>query len=109
MNIGEVAHIDMMWVIVIAGFIGVLLAIIAMFLKRLLSQFDKLNSTMTKIDKDFGADVAVLKSDIRQIRVDLDQISEVADRVRKVENDITAVQAGGCLFSKRCPVVGGQQ
>lgn len=80
--------------------IGMLLSVIAVFLGRLLRQFDNLtremaslNSTMTKIDKDLSNDIGILKSKV----TDLD---EMWSRIRATENDVIALQSGGCIHRR---------
>ena len=92
----EDIHISTTILGVIGGLISILLAIIAVFLNRLLAQFDnlqdqfgKLNATMLKIDKDISGDVGVLK-------VKVNELDTVWDRIRDVEENVIAIKSGGC-------------
>lgn len=94
----------------IAGaFVSILLAVIAVFLNRLLKQFDslnakvgKLNDTMMRIDKDLSGRVAVLDSEHENFKVRIQEFDEVFTRLRTVETDVIAIKAGGCKHIERC-------
>lgn len=92
----ETMQISSISVTIFGSIISIMLLVIAFFLSRLISQFDKLqtqfgklNDTMNKIDKDLSGDVGVLKSRMQEF-------DPIWDRLRNAENSITAIQSGGC-------------
>ena len=85
----ETIQISSFSVTIIGSSITIMLCIIAVFLSRLLRQFDELNQTLIKIDKDLSRDVGVLKSRIQEF-------DPMWDRLRSAENAIVAIQSGGC-------------
>ena len=85
----ETIQISSFSVTIIGSSITIMLCIIAVFLSRLLRQFDELNQTLIKIDKDLSRDVGVLKSRIQEF-------DPLWDRLRSAENSIVAIQSGGC-------------
>lgn len=83
--------------------VGLLLGIIAIFLRRLLQQFDKLtdtvkdlNDTMTRIDKDLSGEVGVLQARTEALQTEIRGLDSLWDRVREVEKDVLAIRKGGC-------------
>ncbi|MGZ8220067.1 MAG: hypothetical protein ACXWT0_00315 [Methylobacter sp.] len=91
---------------IIGGTLTVLLGIIAFFMVRLLSQFDKLtaqvselNTTMRKIEGDFTGELGIVKEKTNTLKKDVLDFNPLWDRVRKVENDIIEIRSGGC---KQC-------
>ena len=84
----ETIQISSFSVTIIGSSITIMLCIIAVFLSRLLRQFDELNQTLIKIDKDLSRDVGVLKSRLQEF-------DPLWDRLRKVETDVVAIQSGG--------------
>lgn len=85
---------------IIVGAIGIMLAMIAFFLSRILTQFDTLNSTvvqlngtMQKIDKDLTNEISTLKSVQIRHTDEIKNFSVVYDRMRQTENDVTFLQA----------------
>lgn len=88
-----------------------LCAVIAVFLYRILGQFDmlnktvvQLNSTMVKIDKDLSTKIVILESNQTQHAAELRGLTEVYNRVRLAENDIAIINAAGCKAKgEHCP------
>lgn len=99
----EQVHIDG-WLFGVVGFaFVVLLSIIAVFLRRLLAQFDgvqqelrDLNRTMLRIDKDLSGDVSVLKSENVTLKEKVDDLDNLWDRMRAAETSLASIKAGGC-------------
>lgn len=88
---------------VFGSIVGILLAIIAFFLSRLLRQFDKLtdtvkdlNDTMTRIDKDLSGEVGILQARTEALQTEVRGLDTLWDRVREVEKDVLAIRKGGC-------------
>ena len=85
----------------------ILLAIVALFLRRLLKQFDELllkveqlNSTLQDHKKDVSValtehktDVALITEKINGHTREIQEINILWDRIRVVENDITSIKA----------------
>jgi len=98
----EELHISTVTLGVIGSGIGILLAMIAFFLSRLLKQFDDLQesfrtliSTVARIDKDLSSDVGILKARISEY-------DPIWERMRAAELDIAGIKVGGCEQLKRC-------
>ena len=88
---------------VVGSFIGLLLAVIALFLKRLLAQFDaltqqvgKLGETLIRIDSDFNGEIALLAERDEMMQRHLAEFSPLWDRVRKVEDGLLHLNSIGC-------------
>lgn len=88
---------------VLGAIVGSLLGIIAIFLRRLLQQFDNLtatvkdlNATMTRIDKDLSGEVGVLQARTEAMQTEIRGLDSLWDRVREVEKDVLAIRKGGC-------------
>src|SRR5512139_1104581 len=88
---------------VLGAIVGSLLGIIAIFLRRLLQQFDKLtdtvkdlNDTMTRIDKDLSGEVGILQARTAALQEEVRGLDSLWDRMREVEKDVLAIRKGGC-------------
>ena|ERR1035437_4361262 len=94
---------------IIISFVGMLLGLIAYFMDRLIKQFDKLsgqfetlNSTMLRIDKDLSGDVKLLTHATSVLEDRMKDINPLFDRMRALEQDVTALKSGGCKHAGRC-------
>lgn len=103
----EQIQIDAWMFVTISSFIGLLLAIVAVFLRRLLGQFDaltaqvsKLGETLIRIDKDLSGDVSILMERDKANQKRLMELDPVWDRLRDAENRIVALESGCEAF--RC-------
>ena len=101
---GDTLHISAITVMMISGLLGLMLAIIAFFLSRLISQFDKLavqfsqlNNTMLKIDKDISGDVRVLSNDNDSLKKGVDEVWKV---VHIIDNKVSEINSNGCIYAK---------
>ena len=74
----------------------VLLAVIGVFLMRLLRQIDQLITIVAEVKTaliEHKGDVLVIKEQVSNHTKELDDINLLWDRVRIVENDITGIKA----------------
>lgn len=90
------------WTPIVGAFVMIMLSIIGFFLSRLLTQFDQLNTTMAKIDRDLNMEVGVLKVKLDDVQRTVVGLDPVWDRLRDTENKITALENGGCSQIRRC-------
>lgn len=86
-------------VALLAGFIAILLAVIAVFLKRLLSQFDKLtekvsnlDTTLTRIDVDLSGELRLLEVADTHLEKKLEALEPMWDRLREAESRLTVLE-----------------
>ena len=98
----EEFHISSALISVIGATVSLLLGVIAFFLSRLLTQFDTLNETVKRIDKDLSGDVGLLKANDSVLKRQIEEFEPMWDRVRTVENDVTALKSGGCDVYRKC-------
>ena len=80
--------------------VGVMLGIIAFFLARILTQFDKLNTTvvalnatMMKIDKDLTNEIVTLKATQLRHADEIRGLSSIYERLRTTETHVSFLQA----------------
>ena len=76
--------------------IGILLAVIGVFLFRLLSQIDQLIAIVAELKStiiEHKGDVSVIKEQITFHAKEIDEMNKLWDRVRAVENEITGIKA----------------
>lgn len=104
-------HLHISGALLAAGgsLLSALLGIVAFFLSRLVKKFDELtgqvstlNDTMKRIDKDLSGEVGILKEKQQIFQQELGELDQLWDRVRITENNVTALQRGGCEQIKRC-------
>jgi cell division protein FtsB len=89
----EFAGMNTYLVSFIGSFIGILLSVIAVFLFRLLQQFDTLNVTVQRIDKDLSGGMGLLKAENVVLKAKVDDLNLLWERMRLAENEITMIQA----------------
>lgn len=97
-----IVQIDETLVILVGACLGVLLGIIAFFLSRLIKQFDILNATVQKIDKDLSLDIGVIKNENASLKQKVEEFEPIWDRLRLVEQGIATLKVGGCDIAKKC-------
>ena len=83
-----------------ATVVAILLGVIAFFLSRLIRQFDKLNETMIKMDKDISGKIGVIESQTSDNGKRLAELDPLWDRMRVVEKELAVVQ-DRCAHSKK--------
>lgn len=93
---------DLLFVEVGASIVALLLAVIAFFLSRLLRQFDKLNETMIKMDKDISGKIGVIEVMTSDNGKRLSELDPLWDRMRAAESDIAVIRAGCMMLKKEC-------
>lgn len=98
----DTVHIDGTLVIIVGASLGVLLGIIAFFLSRLIKQFDILNVTVQKIDRDLSLDIGVIRSEHASLKQKVEEFDSLWDRLRFVEQDLATIKVGGCDMVKKC-------
>lgn len=99
------------WVFATIGtFVMLLLAIIAVFLRRLLAHIDKmtdqiseLGKTLQRIDRDLSGEVSVLVERDKATQHRLSELDPVWDRMRSVETRVTTMEASCEAFRCRQP------
>lgn len=93
---------DLLFIEVGAAIVAMLLSVIAFFLSRLLKQFDKLNETMIKMDKDISGKIGVIEVQTTDNGKRLAELDPLWDRMRGVESDIAVIKSGCALRSRDC-------
>ena len=73
---------------------GGLLGIIAYFLQRLVKQFDVLNATVIKIDKDLSQDITRLSEQNKTLKSEVADLDPLWDRMRAVEGAVIELKSG---------------
>lgn len=84
-------------VAVLGSLISLLLVIIGFFLHRLVIQFDKLNETVQRVDKNLSEDVVLLKAENTSLKQQVRDLEPLWDRMRAAEMKLAVVDG-------RCPV-----
>lgn len=84
---------ELIFIEIAGGVIMLLLAIIARFLKRLLEQFDKLNETMVKMDKDISGKIGIIEVQTIDNGRRLSELDPLWERMRLAENDIAIIKS----------------
>ena len=95
-------HIDGTLVIIVGASLSILLGIIAFFMSRPIKQFDILNATVQKIDRDLSLDIGVVKSEQTALKQKVEEFDPIWDRLRLIEQGVATLKAGGCDIAKRC-------
>lgn len=104
------AGADLMPVMVaVVAIMGSMLAVIAFFLSRILTQFDtlnttvvQLNGTMLKIDKDLTGEIVHLKATQLRHTDELRGLNSVYDRLRITEQQVS-------VLASKCDEMTGRQ
>ncbi len=85
------------WVISLAGaVVTILLAIIAVFMGRLLARFDKLTETVGDLNTVMTRDVALLKQQSDTAQKEMEQIDHLWELARGSEKRLFSLERGGC-------------
>lgn len=94
---------DLLFVELGGAIVAILLGVIAFFLSRLLRQFDKLNETMIKMDKDISGKIGIIENQTSENGRRLSDLDPLWDRMRVAESNIAVMQAECGIKVKGCP------
>jgi len=92
----EVIQVNALVISVTGAVITLLLAIIAVFMGRLLARFDKLTETVGDLNTVMTRDVALLKQQNETAQKEMEQIDHLWELARGSEKRLFSLERGGC-------------